>query len=436
MDIDKKQRPRTEATDMADRFRLLDQPRFRPSGRSRRFYLVQAHFRCFYKIYFLAFAAFFPHLRSFCAAASIPPVNERAPASAPAVAAIPPLAAVLPAAEWHRVENTVDRGLAWLATQQEADGSFASLPQAQPAATSLAIMAFLSKGTQPGLGPYGQQLNRAIDFVVSCQMSDGLFSFMVPPPFHDTRGPSHAAMYNHGISGLMLGEVYGQVSGTRSKNVRDAITRALLFSRAHQLQPRPALDKGGWRYLRLGNSPDADLSVTAWQIMFLRSARNSEFDVPASYVDEAMAFVGRCWDAGSGGFCYAANAYGSEGVARGVTGAGIVALAMAGQHETRMAQRAGDWLLANPFRGYGGTLGGHEKFIYSTFYCSQAAAQLGGRYWQQIYPRISSVLVSAQSPDGSWPSDPQLTEFGNGLTTAFAILSLTPPYQILPVYQR
>jgi len=368
---------------------------------------------------------------------SVKAASGLASGNAPAAGSIPPLAAVLAPAEWRRVENSVDRALAWLASQQAADGSFATtVPQAQPATTSLAIMAFLSRGHQPGLGPYGQQLNRAIDFVVRCQMSDGLFSYVPPPPFHDSRGPSHAAMYNHGIAGLMLGEVYGQVEGERSRNVREAITKALLFTRAHQLKPRPANDKGGWRYLRLGNSPDADLSVTAWQLMFLRSARNSEFDVPAAYVDEAMSFVGRCWDAGSGGFCYAAHGYGMDGVARGVTGAGIVALAMAGQHETAMAQRAGEWLLANPFRTYGNSLGGHEKFIYSTFYCSQAAAQLGGRYWQQIYPRISSVLVNAQSPDGSWRADPALFEFGEGLTTAFAVLSLTPPYQILPVYQR
>ena len=52
---------------------------------------------------------------------------------------------------------------------------------------------------------------------------------------------------------------------------------------------------------------------------------------------------------------------------RGLTGAGIVSLAMAGQHQTEMAQAAGDWLLAHPYRGYGEILGGHDKFIYSTF---------------------------------------------------------------------
>ena len=348
----------------------------------------------------------------------------------------PPLAAVLPAAEWRRVENSVDRALAWLASKQAADGSFPTNPQGQPAVTSLAIMAFLSRGHQPGLGPYGERLNRAIDFVIGCQMSDGLFSYEVPAAYYQQRAASHTAIYNHGISGVMLGEVYGQVDGMRARNVREAIQKALQFTRALQLRPRPADDKGGWRYLRTAGSPESDLSVTAWQLMFLRSARNSEFAVPQQYVDEAMSFVNRCWDAPSGGFCYAAHGYGTDGVARGVTAAGIVTLAMAGQHQTKMALAAGDWLLAHQFRGYDDVAGGYEKFIYSTFYCSQAAAQLGGRYWQQLYPRIASVLLSAQMPDGSWRSESNIAEFGDGLTTAFAVLSLTPPYQILPVYQK
>jgi hypothetical protein len=328
----------------------------------------------------------------------------------------------------------VDRALAWLASQQAADGSFPTLPQGQPAVTSLSIMAFLSRGHQPGLGPYGEQLNRAIDFVISCQKPDGLFSYQEPQEVQIVRQASHTAIYNHGISGLMLGEVYGQVSGQRSADIRQAITKALLFTRNLQLRPKSPEDLGGWRYLRYGGSPDSDLSVTAWQLMFLRSARNAEFNVPGDYVEEAMAFVRRCWDEQEGGFCYSGG--GGDGLGRGLTGAGIVSLAMAGQHQTAMAQAAGNWLMAHPYRAFGDTIGYHDKFIYSTFYCSQAAAQLGGRCWQRFYPPLAAILVNAQSPNGSWPSDPNLADFGDELTTAFAVLSLTPPYQLLPVYQR
>src|SRR5260221_8019653 len=146
-------------------------------------------------------------------------------------------------------------------------------------------MAFLSRGHQPGAGAYGQGINKAIDFVLSCQRSDGLFSYQEPGPVHEDKQASHTAIYNHAISGLMLGEVYGQVNGARAKNVKIAIERALKYSLELQSRPKTARDKGGWRYLWVFPSGvDSDLSVTGWQLMFLRSAKNAEFKVPEQAV--------------------------------------------------------------------------------------------------------------------------------------------------------
>jgi hypothetical protein len=69
---------------------------------------------------------------------------------------------------------------------------------------------------------------------------------------------------------------------------------------------------------------------------------------------------------------------------------------------------------------------------------SQAAAQLGGRYWEGIFPPLAAALLSAQSPDGSWPPEVGHRDmmFGNVYTSAMAVLTLTPAFQLLPVYQR
>ena len=366
------------------------------------------------------------------------PTNQVSKATAPK-----PLAAVLPPAKWQQVENSVDRALAWIASQQAADGSFPTLPQGQPAVTSLCVMAFLSRGHQPGLGPYGQRINRAIDFVLSCQKSDGLITFQPPGPVHEDQGASHTAVYNHAISGLMLGEVYGQVSGQRAKAVKQAIERALQFSRQLQLRPKPTSDKGGWRYLRrlVLTGVDSDLSVTGWHLMFMRSAKNAEFDVPQAYVDDAIAYVRRLWDEQTGMFNYALSGGGGFGAKRAMTGAGILSLSMAGQHQTPMALAAGDWLLKHPYRRFGELTSARDRFFYGAYYCSQAMAQLGGRYWEQFFPPLADALVSGQAPDGSWPPEiyqggPTEAIFGNVYTTALAVLSLTPPYQLLPVYQR
>lgn len=172
--------------------------------------------------------------------------------------------------------------------------------------------------------------------------------------------------------------------------------------------------------------------------MFLRSARNAEFSVPQTYVDEAMEFVHRCWDEPHGVFYYALTPEGGFRPSRGMVGAGILSLSLAGQHHTAMAQAAGDWLLAHPFGRFGETVGTYDRYYYSMYYCSQAAAQLGGRYWEGIFPPLAESLLHSQSPDGSWPAEPNRGDgiFGNVYSTSMAVLSLTPPYQLLPVYQR
>ncbi len=369
-----------------------------------------------------------------------------------------PLKDVLPPQKWHRLEESVDRALAWLAAQQNADGSFPTVDQAQPAVTSLCVLAFLSRGHQSGAGPYGQQINRGIDFTLSCQQPDGVFSKLIPEPGNGRSFTviQRAGGYNHPFAGLMLGEVYGQVTGEREQKVKEAIQKALVYSRALQTRPnKPAGQEGGYRYLNVDSS---DLSVTVCELMFLRSARNAEFDVPQQYVDEALSYVRRSADPVAGTFAYQPSALqarggpfartitnangmvitvGNNGASRGVIAAGIVAMSMGGQHQSDIAVAAGNYLLAHPVTTYGEHQGA-EHFFYTTYYCSQAAAQLGGRYWEGLFPPMADAFLDAQSADGSWPAEASSGDgaYGNALTTAMAVLTLTTPYQLLPVMQR
>jgi len=357
-----------------------------------------------------------------------------------------PLADVLSPQDRREVESSVSRALAWLASQQASDGSFPTLPHGQPAVTSLCVLAFLSCGHQPGLGPYGAQMDRAIDFVISCQRPDGLFSYVPPEPVHVDWGASHTAVYNHAIAGLMLGEVYGHVTGARARAVKAAIEKALQFTRDLQTRPKAMPgDVGGWRYLHLRGTTrvaDADLSVTAWQLMFLRSARNAEFNVPQKYIDDAMEFVHRSWNESEGVFYYAIDGIGYHDIRTGRTmvAAGVLSLALAGQHQTPIELAGGDWLLAHPYRGFGDHFGEADRFFYGAYYTSQAAAQLGGRYWEGIYPPLAESVLNGQSADGSWPPEIEPSgrdqRFGTVYTSAMAVLALTPVYQLLPVYQR
>ena len=269
------------------------------------------------------------------------------------------LSDVLTDQQWQAVDRSVNRGLEWIASQQNNQGEFrAGRPDGQPAITSLCILAFLSCGHQPDLGPYGKQLNRAVDYVLSCQLDDGLFSRVKPPNYHVMRRASHTATYNHAISGVMLGEVYGMSANHDDGRLAKAIERGLARSRRLQLQKKQMpIDVGGWRYtVRSQGAPeyDSDLSVTAWHLMFYRSARNAGFDVPQRFAREATAYVRRCHippDSpfrNRGTFSYLAGVH--HWTNHAMTGCGLLTLALAGEPSDPLCRDAAEWLLKRPSR--------------------------------------------------------------------------------------
>ncbi len=353
-------------------------------------------------------------------------------APVPAAADLPE---TLDARQWAAVEHSVDRGLAWLARQQVADGSFEGHALGQPAVTSFAIMAFLSRGHRPGVGPYGEAMTKGIDFVLGTQRPNGLFTYADAPPPYQHREAPHTATYNHAIAGLMLGEVYGMCQGKRSDRIRVAIEKALDLSWGLQFQAkeRPE-DQGGWRYLYKRDEVDSDLSVTGWQLMFLRSAKNAEFDVPKEFIDAAMGFVKRCYISHRDGtFTYSPGDRGDA--SETMTGIGALSLALGGLHQDPQVLEAGDFLLEHPMDA--NFYRRDNRYHYTAYYCAQAMAQLGGRYWQEFYPTVASTLVNAQDDDGSWEYDHgRDAKFGDAYFTSLAVLTLTPPYQLLPIYQR
>src|SRR5437660_8405094 len=76
-----------------------------------------------------------------------------------------------------KVRDAVDKALVWLRDNQKPDGTW---PQGGPAGTtavpSLSVLAFLARGNVPGQGPYGDALDKAIDFVLDSQKDNGLLS--------------------------------------------------------------------------------------------------------------------------------------------------------------------------------------------------------------------------------------------------------------------
>jgi hypothetical protein len=353
--------------------------------------------------------------------------------------------AVLSPDEWRRVDASIDRALTWLAARQQADGSFPTLETGQPAVTGLCVLAFMAHGHIPGEGEYGQRLSRATDFILSCQKQNGLVTLLGPEgPRITSDIPipiGEPAAYNHAISSLTLAEVYGMSQHDDSKVFQNAITKAIAATLEMQRWPKDLdIDVGGWRYITDDGAHDSDLSVTGWQLMFLRSARNAGFDVPQQPIDDAIRFIRRAYNARLGRFGYTTGA--GTHASRGMAGAGVLALAHAGHHNSSEAQSSGKWLLRNNFDEYNRNsreiTTRMDRYHYSLLNATQAMYQLGGSYWKEFFPRTVATLLANQRADGSWDAETygRDRQFGNSYTTALVIMALGAPNQLLPVFQR
>ncbi len=353
-----------------------------------------------------------------------------------------PQSKILTPDEWHHLDGAVDQALDWLITQQQPDGSFPTIERGQPGVTSLCVLAFMAHGHSPGDGKYGHQLDHATDYIVDCQKQNGLITRLGPVGPQITPDVSNEigepAAYNHAIGSLALSEMYGMGHPKRAAQLKQVIEKALAASLKMQRWPKDLpVDRGGWRYITDDGPNDSDLSITGWQLMFLRSARNAGFNVPQVPIDDAVQYVRRTFDKRYGAFNYVI-APGTRPT-RGMAGAGILALAHAGFHHSNEAQSAGRWLLANDFSEYNGNNNSAvDRYHYSLFNACQGMYQLGSPYWETFFPRVVATMLANQNPNGSWNAESMQRDkpFGNSYTTALSVLALGAPNQFLPVFQR
>ncbi len=362
-----------------------------------------------------------------------PPSTEPAPAPAPASA--PPPAAQQPLdqtqpppnrdAREDRRDNTAENnplatemtpelnaavklGLEYLKREQKSDGSFGVGRYSRHVAiTSLCALAFMADGNLPGRGEYGEQVQRALEFVLTHSTESGLLA----------ADASHGPMYGHGFATLFLGEVYG-MSPTDNR-VRDALVKAV------DLIVGTQNEEGGWRYNPVPY--DADISVTICEIMGLRSARNAGIKVPKETIDRAVEYVRRCQNP-DGGFKYMLQAGGS---AWPRTAAGVASLFYAGIYEDDSITRGLDYLILNVMPGQGRAIG-QPHYFYGHYYAVQAMYLAGGEYWEKWWPAVREELLARQTSNGSWLDH----HAGSAYATAMACIVLQMPKRYLPIFQK
>ena len=307
-------------------------------------------------------------------------------------------------------DEAIQRGLTFLASRQNEDGSFGhGVLRLNPAVCSLAGMSFVSAGSTPGRGAYGSQVQRCIRFVLDHTRENGF----IQVPGDVMRGP----MYGHGFATLFLAQMYGMTL--------DPLVRTKLAV-AGKLIIDTQNDEGGWRYLP--ERREADISVTICQVMALRAAKNAGIYVPSETIDRCIDYVRRSQNP-DGGFMYMLHGGPSEFPR---SAAGVVALYSAGIYEGDEISRGLDYLLRHLPSSR--RVDRENHYFYGHYYAVQAMWHAGGEYWSQWYPAIRDELVSRQNSDGSWLSQNELDspEYG----TAMATLILQLPNNQLPIFQR
>jgi hypothetical protein len=305
-------------------------------------------------------------------------------------------------------QRSIDLGLQWISKNQNADGSYGTgAYRGNVAVTSLAALSMMASGSSPGRGPYGSQIDKALQYILDNTSSRGLVA--------SGTGGYNVPMYGHGFGTLFLAEAYGM---TRRPEIREKLEKAV----------RIILDsqngEGGWRYQPI--KADADLSVTVCQINALRAARNAGVFVPKETVDACIRYAKQAQNP-DGGFRYMLSG-GSSAFPR--SAAGVVALYSAAVYDTKEIDAGINYLKthSNEIRGMGR---GNGHYYYGHYYAAQALWIRGGEDWNNWYPAIRDELVRRQSSQGSWNDS-----FGNEYGTAMALIILQMPNNYLPIFQR
>jgi len=332
-----------------------------------------------------------------------------------------------------KVDAAVAKGTAFLLSQQDRDGSINDPDKRHShnnAMTGLALLSMAAVGNQPtDNGREGQAMKRAVDYLVRPD-----------PQGRDHEGylggSDGSRMYGHGIATLSLTELLGMGQNkAQDKLLRERASKAIeLILRSQRVKKYDRRFDGGWRYQP--ESGDADLSVTVWQLMALRSAKNAGLTVPKEAIDLAVQYLKRSYDSArdAGGRpvnLQSACAYQPGQNPRYATAAaGLLALQACGEYEAPEVIGSAEWLRAH-------RLDFDERwFFYGTYYYAQGMQKRGGEYASMARQQVERILLANQSEDGSWNgADGQERNAGKVYCTALAILSLSVKYHYLPIYQ-
>lgn len=309
-------------------------------------------------------------------------------------------------------EKAVLAALRWLKANQAPNGSWGK--SQQEAMSALALLCFLGHGETPDSEEFGSTVSKALGYVTSIVGSDGM-----------VRSKN---MYSQGAVTLALAEGYGM---TQSPQVKDPLERAVnAIVVSQKAKKTNEKDVGGWRYSPL--SSDADVSVSGWLIMGLKSAKLAGIAIPEEAFAKASEYLWNMY-APIGGFGYSSPARGQA-----TTAVGILCQQFLGHHEDKRLKKALDFYKEQKV-DWQNAPKGHATALYGWYYVTQAMFQGGGAYWTHWNGEIRDTLIKNQEPDGHWdaPGDGgKENAYGPVYSTTLCCLMLEVYYRYLPLYQE
>lgn len=321
------------------------------------------------------------------------------------------------------------RGLDYLAKQQQADGSFSAglNPDGTPgpaggpplAMTGLTLLAFLAAGHAPDVGRHGLVIGSAMDHLLDRIPDNGYVGAVT-----GERGDA-SRMYGQAIVTIALAEAYG-VDRHADRRLRTyaSLNKLVQVILTAQAVAKPEPHAGGWRYTP--DAPDSDMSVSGWNALALRACQDAGLNVPKEAVQRAAQFIVKCQNPTDKGFAYQPGGA-SE---LGPTAVGVLSLYLLdAQGHPGLAD-------AQKFLAVAGVQPVTKFHYYTAYYGVQAALQAGEPTWGTLSRVAFDGLLPLQLPDGGWPPSPAPEEPGRVYSTAMAVLTLSVPYRLLPIYQR
>ncbi len=340
-------------------------------------------------------------------------------------------------------EETIERGLVFLARQQHLNGSWSlqGFPEeatlvSDTAATALALLAFQGAGYNHREAAYKDVVAGGLAYLIAHQQTNGdLFE-----PLEDASNRS-VWLYSHAIATIVLCEAYGM---TQDPVLREPAQRGMDFIVAAQ-----QTERGGWRY---APGVGADTSVSGWMTMALKSGELAGLSVSPSAYQKISRWLDAAQQSSSVPYLYCYNPYAPESpeqrhgraVSKTMTAVGLLMRLYTGWRRDNPNFARGAVFLGANLPGEG-TARQNERDTYYWYYATQVMAQHGGARWQAWTGKLHPMLVNSQvrrgAMSGSW--DPLLPiadrwgpQAGRLYVTAMNLLSLEVEYRKLPLESR